>query len=77
MISFGATNVSLCEKFAKCIHSEFEMSMMGDLLKRFNMEEAKTSKGRNLHQSSKVYKRSSQNVQHGRSQNSNELNDQA
>ena len=31
-IIFGATNVSLCEKFAKCTHSEFEMSMMGDLL---------------------------------------------
>ena len=67
-IIFGATNVSLCEEFAKCMHSEFEKSMMGelnfvlglqikklkegtfinqakyirDLLKRFNMEEAKT-----------------------------------
>ena len=74
-IIFGATNVSLCEKFAKCIHSEFEMSMMGDLLKRFNMEEAKTSKGRNLHQSSKVYKRSSQKVQHGGSQNNEDSNE--
>ena len=70
MISFGATNVSLCEEFARCMHSEFEMSMMGelnfflglqikqlkkgtfinqakyikDLLKRFNMEEAKIMK---------------------------------
>ena len=70
MISFGATNVSLCEEFAKFMHSEFEMSMMGklnfflglqikqlkegtfinqakyirDLLKRFNMEEAKIMK---------------------------------
>nr|CAN80699.1 hypothetical protein VITISV_000889 [Vitis vinifera] len=69
-IIFGATNVSLCEEFSKCMHSEFEMSMMGelnfflglqikqlkegtfinqakyirDLLKRFNMEEAKTMK---------------------------------
>ena len=60
-------NVSLCEKISKCMHSEFEMSMMGklnfflrlqikqlkegtfinqakyirDILKRFNMEEAK------------------------------------
>ncbi|KAL6348530.1 hypothetical protein AAG906_013150 [Vitis piasezkii] len=69
-IIFGATNVSLCEEFSKCMHSEFEMSMMGelnfflglqikqlkegtfinqakyirDLLKRFNLEEAKTMK---------------------------------
>ena len=28
---FGATNVSLCKEFAKCMHSEFEMSMMGEL----------------------------------------------
>ena len=69
-IIFRATNVSLCEEFSKYMHSEFEMSMMGelnfflglqikqlnegtfinqakyirDLLKRFNMEEAKTMK---------------------------------
>nr|CAN69069.1 hypothetical protein VITISV_007586 [Vitis vinifera] len=69
-IIFGVTNVSLCEEFSKCMHSEFEMSMMRelnfflglqikqlkegtfinqakyirDLLKRFNMEEAKTMK---------------------------------
>ena len=30
-IIFGATNVSLCEEFAKCMHSEFEMSTMGEL----------------------------------------------
>ena len=66
----GATNVSLYEEFSKCMLSEFEMSMMGelnfflglqikqlkegtfikqskyikDILKRFNMEEAKTIK---------------------------------
>ena len=28
-IIFGATNVSLCEEFTKCMHSEFEISMMG------------------------------------------------
>ena len=28
-IIFGPTNVSLCEEFSKCMHSEFEMSMMG------------------------------------------------
>ncbi|RVX02267.1 Copia protein [Vitis vinifera] len=69
-IIFGATNDSRCEDFSKCMHSEFEMSMMGelnfflglqikqlkegtfinqakyikDLLKRFNMEEAKVMK---------------------------------
>ena len=30
-IIFGATNVSLCEEFYKCLHSEFKMSMMGEL----------------------------------------------
>ena len=30
-IIFGATNVSLCEEFAKSMYSEFEMSMMGEL----------------------------------------------
>ena len=30
-IIFGATNVSLCEEFAKSMHNEFEMSMMGKL----------------------------------------------
>ena len=30
-INFGATNVSLCEEFSKCMHSEFERSMMGEL----------------------------------------------
>ena len=32
-IIFGATNVSLCEEFAKSMHREFEMSMMGELVK--------------------------------------------
>ena len=30
-IIFGATNVSLYEDFSKCMLSEFEMSMMGEL----------------------------------------------
>ena len=30
-IIFGVTNVSLCEEFSKCMHSEFEMSMIGKL----------------------------------------------
>ena len=29
-IIFGVTNVSICEEFSKCMHSEFEMSMMGE-----------------------------------------------
>ena len=30
-IIFRATNVSLCEEFSKCMHSEFEMSIMREL----------------------------------------------
>ena len=30
-IIFGSTNVSLCEEFSRSMHSEFEMSMMGEL----------------------------------------------
>ncbi|KAL4011410.1 hypothetical protein IC575_028468 [Cucumis melo] len=30
-IMFGSTNSSLCEEFSKCMHNEFEMSMMGEL----------------------------------------------
>ena len=30
-IMFGTTNGSLCEEFSKSMHSEFEMSMMGEL----------------------------------------------
>ena len=30
-IIFGTTNVSLCDEFAKSMHSEFKMSMMGEL----------------------------------------------
>ena len=30
-IIFGSTNEILCENFAKSMHSEFEMSMMGEL----------------------------------------------
>ena len=29
-IIFDATNVSLCEEFAKSMHRKFEMSMMGE-----------------------------------------------
>ena len=30
-IIFGATNVFLYKEFSKCMHSEFEMSIMGEL----------------------------------------------
>ena len=30
-IIFGATNISLCEEFSKCMTKEFEMSLMGEL----------------------------------------------
>ena len=30
-IIFGVTNVSFCEKFAKSMHSEFEISKMGEV----------------------------------------------
>ena len=30
-IIFGSNNPSLCEEFFKCMHNEFEMSMMGEL----------------------------------------------
>ena len=33
-IIFGATNALLCEKFAKSIHRDFEISMMGKLNSR-------------------------------------------
>ena len=30
-IRFGATNESMCKKFAKCMQGKFKMSMMGEL----------------------------------------------
>ena len=42
------------------------MSMIGTQLLPWTSNQA--TKGRNLHQSSKIYKRSSQKVQHGKSQ---------
>ena len=42
-IIFGATIVSLCEKFSRCMHNEFEMSMMGGLnfILRFQIKQLK------------------------------------
>ena len=73
-IIFGATNVSLCKEFTKWMYSKFEMSMIGELNFFLGLE-IKQLKGRNLHQSSKIYKRSSQKVQHGRSQNNEDSNE--
>ena len=50
-IIFGATNVSLCEEFSKCMHSEFEMSMMEEInfflglqIKQLRSEERRVGK---------------------------------
>ena len=51
-IIFVATNVSLCEEFSKCMQSEFEMSMMGELNFFLGLQ----------------IKQTSQKVQHGGSQ---------
>ena len=37
-IIFGSTNSFLCEEFSKCIHNEFEMSMMGELSFFFGLQ---------------------------------------
>ena len=37
-IIFGATNVFLCEEFSKCMHNEFEMSMMGNSITSLDFE---------------------------------------
>ena len=62
-IIFGATNVSLCEEFFKCMQSEFEMSMMGEFNFFLELQIKQLKEGTFI----KVYKKSSQKVQHGRS----------
>ena len=64
-IIFGATNVSLCEEFAKSMQSEFEMSMIGEF--NFFLGLQIKQLGGKIHKSSKVHKRSPQEVQFGRS----------
>ena len=44
-IIFGSTNVSLCEEFSKCMHSEFEMSMMGELNYFLGLQIKQTKEG--------------------------------
>ncbi|KAL5547467.1 hypothetical protein UlMin_002698 [Ulmus minor] len=50
-IIFGATNKSLCEDFAKCMHEEFEMSMMGELTYFLGLQIKQSKEGIFLNQS--------------------------
>ena len=53
-IIFGATNVSLCEEFAKSIYSEFEMSMMGELNFFFGLQIKQLKEGTFINQAKYV-----------------------
>ena len=50
-IIFGATNKSLCEDFAKSMHDEFEMSMMGELKYFLGLQIKQSKEGTFLNQS--------------------------
>ena len=52
-IIFVTTNISLCEEFGKFMHSEFEISMMGELILPSTSNQ--TTKGKHLHQPSQVH----------------------
>nr|GEV98561.1 hypothetical protein [Tanacetum cinerariifolium] len=43
-IIFGSTCQEMCDDFAKIMHDEFEMSMMGEMLKKFGLEDFKQMK---------------------------------
>ena len=49
-IIYGATNVSLCEKYAKCMYSEFEMSTMGKLNFFFGLQIKQLKEGTFINQ---------------------------
>ena len=49
-IFLGATNISMCENFAKVIHREFEMSMMGELTFFLGLQIKQTSEGTFINQ---------------------------
>ena len=51
-IIFVVTNLSLCEEFSKCMHSEYEMSIMAELNLFLGFQ--KVINGRNFHQPIKV-----------------------
>ena len=65
-IIFGATNVSLCEEFSKCMHSEFEMSMVGELNFFFGLQIKQLKEETFINQAK---------VQHGGSQNNEDSNE--
>ena len=50
-IIFGSTNDSLCKWFSKCMHSEFDMSMMGELNYFLGLQIKQTPEGIYVHQS--------------------------
>ena len=50
-IIFGSTNKSLCEDFSKCMHNEFEMSMMGELNYFLGLQIKQSKEGIFLNQS--------------------------
>ena len=73
-IIFGATNVFLCEEFARCMHSEFEMSMTGELNFFIGLQIKKLKEGTFINQA-KYIRDLLQKVQHGRSQNNKDSNE--
>ena len=44
-IIFGATNISMCENFAQCMHREFKMSMMVELTFFLGLQINQTKEG--------------------------------
>ncbi|KAL8156742.1 hypothetical protein AgCh_001735 [Apium graveolens] len=53
-IIFGSTNDSMCEWFSKCIRSEFDMSMMGELNYFLGLQIKQSKDGIYVHQSKYV-----------------------
>ena len=53
-IIFGSTNDELCEWFSKCMHSEFDMSMMGELNYFLGLQIKQTQDGIYVHQTKYV-----------------------
>ncbi|KAK1370395.1 hypothetical protein POM88_036487 [Heracleum sosnowskyi] len=49
-IIFGSTNDSMCKWFSKCMHSEFDMSMMGELNYFLGLQVKQTPDGIYVHQ---------------------------
>ena len=50
-IIYGATNEFLCEEFSKCMHSDFEMSMMGELNFFLGLQIKQSKEGMSINQS--------------------------